>query len=279
MDIDLKALAVKNRNRWVTCVINSEKVRSADLIAHRLLAPKERYQAISLQTKVPWPIIAVIHEREASESFLANLAQGDRWDRVSTHIPRGEGPYHSFEEAAIHALVADDHLNIWPDWSIGGALTGLEKFNGLGYAMRGRPSAYVWSWTSAYLDGKFVGDNDFDPHAVDQQPGCAALLARMMFMDDSIFTDYGWGLPLPSSIPLAPAHDTQWIQDALNKLGADPKLNVDGHFGPKTKAALRAFQAKAGILDDGKFGPVTDGKVYAALKALPAPDHSLTGEA
>ena len=32
---------------------------------------------VSSKTHVPWGIIAVIHEREASQSWKANLAQGD----------------------------------------------------------------------------------------------------------------------------------------------------------------------------------------------------------
>jgi lysozyme family protein len=35
----------------------------------------------------------VIHEREASQSWKANLAQGDPWNAVSIHIPRGRGPF------------------------------------------------------------------------------------------------------------------------------------------------------------------------------------------
>lgn len=266
--IDFNDLKTSNASRWKIGEIRDNKVRSADQIAHRLCAPKERYQHISALTSVPWPIIALIHEREADQSFLANLAQGDRWDRVSTHVPRGEGPFDSFEDAAVHALINDDHLNIWGDWSIGGALTALEKFNGLGYYTRHLPSAYVWSWTPAYSEGKFTSDGHFDPDAVDVQPGCAALLMRMIVIDPTISIDYGWKRPAGVSSPLAPEHDTQWVQATLNTLGAEPKLEVDGRFGARTKAALREWQQHVGILDDGKFGPVTSAKMTEMLKKL-----------
>ena len=77
---------------------------------------------------------------------------------------RGEGRSGSWEEAAIDALV-----NCAPraarnkDWSIGGTLTKLEQYNGLGYAARGRPSPYIWSGTDQYKSGKYVRDGVYDP--------------------------------------------------------------------------------------------------------------------
>ena len=84
-----------------------------------------------------------------------SIAQGDAWDRKSTHVPAGRGPFKSWEDAAVDALV-----NCGPyavrnqDWSIGGILTLLEQYNGLGYASRGLPSPYIWSGTDVYLAGK-----------------------------------------------------------------------------------------------------------------------------
>ena len=69
------------------------------------------------------------------------------------------------------------------DWSIGGALTELEQYNGLGYASRGVPSPYLWAGTNQYKSGKYVRDGVYDPHAVDSQPGCAGLLLAMMELD------------------------------------------------------------------------------------------------
>jgi len=50
------------------------------------------------------------------------------------------------------------------------------------------------------------------------------------------------------------------LQSALNRLGFDAGA-ADGVFGPKTEAAVRAFQRAAGIEADGEFGPVS----YAAM--------------
>ena len=70
--------------------------------------------------------------------------------------------------------------------------------------------------------------------------------------------------------PTAPAPVTYWaeeghsgehvkrLQQFLNKLGVVVTgLAVDGDFGPATKAAVIAFQKKAGVDADGIVGPIT----------------------
>lgn len=47
------------------------------------------------------------------------------------------------------------------------------------------------------------------------------------------------------------------IQAVLNAKGANPALKVDGDFGPKTEAAVRAFQAEYGLKADGIVGKHT----------------------
>ena len=47
------------------------------------------------------------------------------------------------------------------------------------------------------------------------------------------------------------------LQARLNALGAKPPLKLDGIFGPKTLAAVRAFQKSHGLKVDGLVGPLT----------------------
>jgi lysozyme family protein len=185
----LQKLSDANRQRSQNMQVNANLISKLDKVARRLIAPaaKQRYQAISATTQVPWFIIAVIHEREASQSFAANIAQGNPWNRVSTDVPAGRGPFNSFEEAAIDALTkCAPFAARWRDWTFGGAVTLLEQYNGLGYARRGLPSPYIWASTNQYVRGKFVADHRFDPNVVDQQLGCAALLAQMRLADPTI---------------------------------------------------------------------------------------------
>lgn len=188
---DLPTLKAANLRRWNACHILPEWLHILDTVAHRLVSAKSRYENVRTISGVPWPVIAVIHQRESSQSWTASLTQGDPWNKVSIHVPKGRGPFTSWEAAAEDALeVCPPHAATWDDWSIGGALTLLEKYNGLGYANRGRPSPYIWSATDQYLCGKYIADGHYDPHAVDHQTGCAALLQRMLLLDPSIAQEW-----------------------------------------------------------------------------------------
>lgn len=188
---DLTKLKAANLVRWTACHVQPEWLRVLDTVSHRLVNAKSRYENVRSASGVPWPVIAVIHQRESSQSWTASLAQGDPWSHVSIHVPRGRGPFTSWELAAEDALEhCAPFASRWEDWSIGGALTVLESYNGLGYANRGRPSPYVWSATNQYLSGKYIADGHYDPHAVDHQTGCAALLQRMTLIDPTIAAEW-----------------------------------------------------------------------------------------
>src|SRR5438046_131278 len=100
---DLNALKAANAKRWA----HVRLTRDFSSIAKHLVAPdaRARYQAVAARTGVPWAVIAVIHERECSQDWTGNLAQGDPWSKVSIHVPAGRGPFKSWEDAAIDALV------------------------------------------------------------------------------------------------------------------------------------------------------------------------------
>ena len=183
---NIVSLKAANAKRWA----NAKPTRNFAAAAKSLVAGKPRYQAVEARTGVPWFVIAVIHERESSQNWFGSLAQGDPWNRVSVHVPKGRGPFRSWEEAAIDALAScAPYAARNKDWSIGGMLTELEQYNGLGYASRGVPSPYVWSGTNQYKSGKYVRDGVYDPSAVDSQPGCAGLLLAMVALDRTISFD------------------------------------------------------------------------------------------
>jgi lysozyme family protein len=199
---DLAALRSANAKCWATARLT----RDFSSVAKRLVisGAKSRYQAVAARTGVPWAVIAVIHERECSQDWTGSPAQGDPWNRVSVHVPAGRGPFKSWEEAAVDALVnCSPHVARNRDWSIGGALTRLEEYNGLGYAARGVPSPYLWSGTDQYRSGKYVRDGVYDSTAVDRQLGCAGLLLAMIALDPSI-TFSGTASPPPSPAPAIP---------------------------------------------------------------------------
>jgi lysozyme family protein len=173
-------LIVKNQARWEAMKINPAHLAAITTVAKRLQSNEALYQAVTTLTHVPWWAVAVIHEREASGNFHAYLGNGQPLDRKTTIVPLGRGPFATFNDGAVDALVnCPPFASKWKDWSPGGSLTVLTEYNGLGYDERGIPSPYIWSMTNQYVRGKFVGDHDFDPNAVDTQMGCAALLSIM----------------------------------------------------------------------------------------------------
>jgi lysozyme family protein len=183
--IDLNALTAANAQRWAKAKL-TRKTQS-DSIAFHLFQAKKRYRAVEAKTGVPWAVIAVIHEREASQNFNTQLGQGDPLNEMSTHVPKGRGPFRTWEDGAVDALaLCHPYLAKHTDWSLAGTLTALETYNGIGYAVRGLPSPYLWAGTDQYKSGKFVKDGVFDPDKVDAQLGCAALLMSLTALDPSI---------------------------------------------------------------------------------------------
>jgi putative chitinase len=60
----------------------------------------------------------------------------------------------------------------------------------------------------------------------------------------------------------------RWLQKALNDLGADPKLDVDGRYGLATRRAVKDFQAAEGLAVDGIAGPVTKAAIKLRLATI-----------
>ncbi len=202
--MDIAAIISANENRWQAMHIRANRIAQFDATAKRLCDPaaKVRYQIIAQGVwgkPDRWWFVAVVHEREAGgpPHWDRQLGQGDPLDRISRHDPQGRGPFFNhpddppgqdaFYRAALDALIDCPPLaGKWLDWSIGGMLTLLEEYNGLGYAARGVPSAYVWSGSDQYTSGKFVADHVYRAGVIDVQEGCAPLLSRMMAIDPSI---------------------------------------------------------------------------------------------
>lgn len=66
----------------------------------------------------------------------------------------------------------------------------------------------------------------------------------------------GTGTPVATAAPLD-LTDPRALQQALNRAGASPPLTVDGKIGPRTVAAIVAFQRAHALQPDGRVGPAT----------------------
>ena len=156
--------------------INETKILDVKLICDRFYKTQERYHVVSNETKIPEALIFAIHIRECSGDFKGCLANGERiigTGKKTTLVPKGMGPYASWEESAIDELKRYSK----PDqWNFEEMLKFAEKYNGMGYYNKGVASPYVLSWSNGYVKGKYVADGKFDPDFVDKQCGVAAIL-------------------------------------------------------------------------------------------------------
>ncbi len=170
-----------NAERWGRALFTrSTPINTA---ADKIAANRPRYEVVSKATGVPWDVIGVIHYRESSNDFRGVLHNGQKiigTGKKTTIVPKGRGPFSTWEEAAIDALAnCHPHLAKNKDWSIGTTLDKLEAYNGLGYRNKGLASPYLWAGTDQYVKGKYVADGKFDPEHVDQQLGVAAILMKL----------------------------------------------------------------------------------------------------
>jgi peptidoglycan hydrolase-like protein with peptidoglycan-binding domain len=82
-------------------------------------------------------------------------------------------------------------------------------------------------------------------------------------------------LDLTSGVTVSTNKD---VQHALNLLGASPILVEDGAIGPKSIAAIKAFQISHGLVADGVAGPKTKAALALALAPQPSIVAGMAGE-
>ena len=204
----------------------------ADKQARIILSGKAKYQEIEGLTGVPWPVVGMLHMMEAACNFRLALHQGDPWNRVSTHVPKGRGPFLSWNDAAVDAIRMQK-FHLIQDWSQERILYVAECMNGFGYRHSNIniPSPYLWSGSNVYTRGKFVEPtingvvqpSRYDANAVSEQVGTAVLLASLRAMDESVDVALGADLheppvrtPEPNPAPVPPYKDDTSAGDLRN---------------------------------------------------------------
>lgn len=170
---------------WDGMVTRPSRIHEFETIAGKILHNKGRYQAIEHTTGVPWYLVAVLHERESDGNFDTYLGNGQSIRHVTTIVPKGRGPFPTFEAGAVDALRLDGLTSI-RDWTLEKVLYQAEIFNGGGYDSKGLPSPYLWGGSSVQRAGKYTSDHVFDPNVWDTQPGCAPMLATLAKMDPTV---------------------------------------------------------------------------------------------
>jgi len=247
---------------------------AVDQAAKKILLSQnmDRYEAACQGTMIPPAFMGALDLRECECDPRAALGQGDPWNRVSTHVPRGCGPFSSWITAAKF-YAHYDHLddNTQP-WTMEYAMWKGEAWNGFGPRAHGRRSGYLLSGTSLYdppagLGGKYVADDEWSGNTVDQQIGIVPVLLRIFQLRPSFALTAV--LPVVTAPPLIPAPgpspvgvgggtlSTVQIQHALNVI-LHAGLAEDGDYGRRTRAAVRLFQLNFELTPDGLAGDQTE---------------------
>lgn len=172
-------------------------------IADRILKVYDRYTPITQKTGVPEWAIGILHYRESNLNFGTYLGNGQSLSRRTTIVPKGRGPFASFEEGGVDALKYEG-LDKVGNWTAARFLFESEKYNGFGYYMRGVNSPYVWGGTSHQQRGKFTSDGVFNSNVMDTQLGSAAILKALCERSAKIRNQLSPSVPAPTPAPKPP---------------------------------------------------------------------------
>ena len=208
---------------WDACETRANRTGEVAGVAKRLFSNKARYVNIEKKTKVPWWVIAALHERESGGRFDRQLAQGDPLNRRSTNEPIS-GPFATFEDSAVWAL-HHDGLDKVIDWRIEKALYYAEGYNGWGYAMYhpNTPSPYIWGASTVQKPGKYVADGVWSSTKMDEQVGVAVMWKALADFDKTIkfVRETPLGIGTPGQTAPVPVNQV----DTSTTVKVEPKKN------------------------------------------------------
>lgn len=190
-----ESLAKEYRETFDRAVVRPGRLDEVRRVAARIAAAPAmaRYAAVSAATGVPAEVVGILHSLECGLDFTRHLHNGDPLSARTVRVPAGRPvsgqPPFSWEASAADALRLKK-LHQWTDWSVPGIAYVLERYNGFGYRLYhpGTPSPYLWSFTTAYVSGKYASDGNWSDALASRQCGGMALL-RALYEDGRIPAD------------------------------------------------------------------------------------------
>lgn len=165
---------------WDHCLVDEKAIPRLERAKDTYLANIDKYMAVEKKTGVPCWFVAGLHMRESGFNFKTCLHNGQPWNKVTTIVPKGLGPWASWEEAAIDALY-HDKMTPKKTATIAKCLDQAFRYNGIGYLKKegdkGKVeySPYVCAYTNWHDEtSKYVADGYYDPDAEEKQLGVMA---------------------------------------------------------------------------------------------------------
>jgi lysozyme family protein len=270
----------------ITALLASMKVTKPglDTLVDHLISIKARYVEVEQATGVPAAWLLAVDYREGDNNPRTHFANGDPLDRMTSHVPKGLGPFtgpNAWRDGCIAGL-RRDHIDRVPGpWTAPLACYEAEAWNGFGPREHGVHTGYVWAGTNIYAGGGYPSDRVWSSSWHDDRFGVAPIMLELGRRDPSLALP-GWpaaagDAPIPAPTPVG-THRTAGLQAALNALGFGP-ITVDGSLGRQTRQALKAFQRSQHLKPDGVAGPATQAALGKALAAARPTGPSVPGTA
>lgn len=169
----------------------------AGLAARRLLTHRDRFLAVQKACGVPALWLMPTWEREGP-SFESYFGNGDPISHPTRDVPRGRGPFSTWEDGCIDSLHLD-HITACAAWTWPAACYHWELWNGFGPRLHGRPSGYLWAGTDVYRGGKYVSDGVWSPRTWDHQLGTVMVARAIAAQDAEIAQGFTAALTAQSS--------------------------------------------------------------------------------
>src|SRR5208337_5589005 len=155
-------------------VYKNTKFQQAEETATRIVHYLPIYKAIYAQTNVPVAWLAAVNERESSSNFKTYLGNGDPLNRPTQHVPKGRGPFKTWNDGCLDAL-HQMGLTGLANWTLDFFCYQSERYNGFGYEGHNEISPYVVGGTSLQTRGKYQSDGHYNPYVMDEQLGTLAI--------------------------------------------------------------------------------------------------------
>lgn len=237
-----RRLSAEYTQLYRTCEINVEKFFAVDSIVDKILGNKNRYEAVASQLKMPWYIIAAIHNLESSQRFNRHLHNGDPLTARTRHIPKGRPktgtPPFTWDASATDALTLK-RLDKIADWTLPRVLYELESYNGWGYRSYHPEvlSPYLWGFSNHYTQGKYIADGTWSHTAKSKQCGAVVVIRRLEEKGEISSFLRETGRPFYRYSPRREQPRAQDLQRFMNTFNGI-SLRVDGKLGPMTSSAV-----------------------------------------